>query len=140
MALARFTALKRPRLSRWAGFLFSLGHGIVVRLAATIVGYSAAEWAAPSWIEQVGAWISISSCWCWAAPTCAFQPADVLARVLADGLNEHTADTTVEPEQFRRELAQMRTGGYATADEENEVGVPSHKRSGRQSTEKWMGD
>lgn len=57
--MARFNALTRPRLSRWAGFLFSLGHGTVVTLVATIVGYSAAEWTAPQWIEQAGAWISI---------------------------------------------------------------------------------
>ena len=57
--MARFNALNRPRLSRWAGFLFSLGHGSVVTLVATIVGYSAAEWVAPSWLEHAGAWISI---------------------------------------------------------------------------------
>ena len=55
----------------------------------------------------------------------AFQPAEVLARVLAEGLNEHTANTIVDPEEFKRELAQIRTRGFAMADEENEVGVRS---------------
>ena len=55
----------------------------------------------------------------------AFQPADVLARVLADGLNEHTANTIVDPDEFKHELAQIRTRGFAMADEENEVGVRS---------------
>jgi IclR family KDG regulon transcriptional repressor len=55
----------------------------------------------------------------------AFQPAEVLAQVMADGLNEHTANTIVDPDEFRQELAQIRARGYATADEENEVGVRS---------------
>jgi IclR family KDG regulon transcriptional repressor len=55
----------------------------------------------------------------------AYQPADVLARVLAEGLSEHTVNTIVDPEEFKRELANVRTRGYATADEENEVGVRS---------------
>jgi IclR family KDG regulon transcriptional repressor len=55
----------------------------------------------------------------------AFQPTDVLARVLAEGLNEHTANTIVDPDEFKRELALIRTRGFAMADEENEVGVRS---------------
>lgn len=55
----------------------------------------------------------------------AFQPADALARVIADGLNGHTPNTIVDPEMFRQELAQIRTRGYAIADEENELGVRS---------------
>jgi DNA-binding IclR family transcriptional regulator len=55
----------------------------------------------------------------------AFQPADVLERVFAEGLDGHTANTIVDPEAFRHELEQIRTRGYAMADEENEVGVRS---------------
>ncbi|OGA23305.1 MAG: nickel transporter [Betaproteobacteria bacterium RIFCSPLOWO2_02_FULL_65_24] len=57
--LTRFNALTRPRLARWAGFLFSLGHGAVVTLVAALVGMMASDWAAPPWLEHLGAWISI---------------------------------------------------------------------------------
>lgn len=58
--LARFNAQARPRLSRWSGCLFSLGHGMVVTLVAGIVAGVAGEWTAPIWLEHVGAWISIA--------------------------------------------------------------------------------
>lgn len=57
--LTRFNGLRRPRLSRWSGFLFSLGHGLVVTVVAAIVALVTTEWSAPSWLEDVGAWISI---------------------------------------------------------------------------------
>jgi high-affinity nickel-transport protein len=57
--LTRFNAQKRPRLSRWSGCLFSLGHGVVVTLVAGFVAAMATEWSAPGWLEHVGAWISI---------------------------------------------------------------------------------
>lgn len=57
--LTRFNAQKHPRLSRWSGFLFSFGHGIVVTLVAGAVALTATKWAAPQWLEAVGAWISI---------------------------------------------------------------------------------
>lgn len=57
--LARFNARNRPQLSRWSGFLFSLGHGLVVTLVAAIVALTASNWSAPHWLEHVGAWISI---------------------------------------------------------------------------------
>ncbi len=47
------------RLARWCGFLFSLGHGLVVIAVAIAVGLLASQWSAPSWLEDVGAWISI---------------------------------------------------------------------------------
>lgn len=56
--LARFNSA-RPRLSRWAGFLFSLGHGLVVTLVAGGLAWAAREWHAPHWLEDMGAWISI---------------------------------------------------------------------------------
>jgi IclR family transcriptional regulator, KDG regulon repressor len=55
----------------------------------------------------------------------AFQPAETLARLLAAGLKERTANTIIDPEAFRQELDTIRARGYATADEENEVGVRS---------------
>jgi IclR family KDG regulon transcriptional repressor len=55
----------------------------------------------------------------------AFQPADVLEQVLAEGLQGHTPNTIVDPDQFRQELAQIRTRGYSMNDEENQVGVRS---------------
>jgi len=57
--MARFNAVKRPRLSRLSGLLFSLGHGGVVTLVAVIVSTVAREWHAPGWLELTGAGISI---------------------------------------------------------------------------------
>ena len=58
--MTRFNAQTRPRLSRWSGFLFSLGHGLVVTLVAAIVALGAGKWSAPGWLEDVGNWISIA--------------------------------------------------------------------------------
>jgi DNA-binding IclR family transcriptional regulator len=55
----------------------------------------------------------------------AFQPPEVLERVIATGLDGHTPNTIVDPDEFRRELAQISNRGYAMADEENELGVRS---------------
>ena len=55
----------------------------------------------------------------------AFQPPDALTRLLASGLKERTANTIIDPDSFRQELAIIRTRGYAIADEENELGVRS---------------
>lgn len=56
--LARFNSA-RPRLSRWAGVLFSLGHGLVVTLVAGLLAWAAREWHVPYWVEDFGAWTSI---------------------------------------------------------------------------------
>ena len=58
--LVRFNAQRSPRLSRWSGFLFSLGHGVVVTIVAAIVALGANHWSAPPWLEEAGAWISIA--------------------------------------------------------------------------------
>ena len=58
--LARCNAQMRPRLARWSGCLFSLGHGVIVTLVAGIVGAVASEWATPRWLDDLGAWISIA--------------------------------------------------------------------------------
>ena len=55
----------------------------------------------------------------------AFQADEALARLFAGGLKELTANTIVDPDQFRQELAAIRARGYAVADEENELGVRS---------------
>ena len=57
--LARFNAVNRPRLARWSGCLFSLGHGFVVTLVAAMVAAITTDWSTPAWLELVGAWISI---------------------------------------------------------------------------------
>jgi len=56
--LTRFNAA-RPRLARWCGALFSLGHGAVVIAVALVVGTAARAWEVPQWLGAVGAWISI---------------------------------------------------------------------------------
>ena len=45
--------------SRWNGLFFSLGHGVVVTLVGLAVALAAAEWRAPGWLAELGAWISI---------------------------------------------------------------------------------
>ena len=58
--LTRFNAELRPRVSRWSGVLFSMGHGIIVTVVAAVVAAFATEWAPPVWLEHLGAWISIT--------------------------------------------------------------------------------
>lgn len=58
--LTRFNMQTRPRLARWSGCLFSLGHGLVVTLVAGAVGVLTTDWSPPGWLEHVGAWISIA--------------------------------------------------------------------------------
>src|SRR2546429_4745657 len=57
--LARCNAQMRPRLARWSGCLFSLGHGAIVTLVAGVVGAVAGGWTAPRWLDDVGTWVSI---------------------------------------------------------------------------------
>jgi len=57
--LVRASARVPPRMSRWAGLFFALGHGAVVTLVGLAVAVAATDWQAPSWLEQVGAGISI---------------------------------------------------------------------------------
>jgi high-affinity nickel-transport protein len=58
--LARFNHRLRPRLARWCGALFSLGHGAVVLGVALAVGVATERWVVPGWLESVGSWISIA--------------------------------------------------------------------------------
>jgi high-affinity nickel-transport protein len=57
--LTRFNSRNNPRLSRYCGALFSLGHGAVVVAIALIVSLLAHRWQTPEWLEAFGAWTSI---------------------------------------------------------------------------------
>ncbi|BBP00727.1 nickel transporter [Sulfuriferula nivalis] len=57
--MARANSVVRPRLARWAGLLFSLGHGLTVILTAGMISLLAQTWQVPVWFEALGAWISI---------------------------------------------------------------------------------
>jgi high-affinity nickel-transport protein len=56
---SRASRASNPQLARWAGFLFSLGHGAVVTAASVVVGMVATEWATPEWLDAAGTWISV---------------------------------------------------------------------------------
>lgn len=66
----------------------------------------------------------------------AFQPEQVIERVIAQGLMAYTANTIVEPERLRRELAEIRECGWATDNGEHEadrrcVAAPIRNEAGR---------
>jgi high-affinity nickel-transport protein len=58
--LTRFNAARQPRVARWSGLLFCLGHGVVVTTVAIVVATVATEWKAPAWLESTGTWVSIA--------------------------------------------------------------------------------
>lgn len=53
----------------------------------------------------------------------AFQPQDVVDRVIADGLTAYTPKTVTNPERFQKALAAVRQRGCAIEDEESEIGM-----------------
>ena len=55
----------------------------------------------------------------------AFQPEEWIDRVVARGLPPSTPNTITDAKAFRRELAAVRTRGYAVDDEESEIGLRS---------------
>jgi nickel/cobalt transporter (NiCoT) family protein len=57
--LTRYNASVNPRLARFCGTLFSLGHGAVVVAIAVSVGVISRGWTTPDWLELSGASISI---------------------------------------------------------------------------------
>jgi high-affinity nickel-transport protein len=57
--LTRYNARANPRLARFCGTLFSLGHGAVVLAIALGVSVLSRGWTTPEWLELSGAWISI---------------------------------------------------------------------------------
>jgi high-affinity nickel-transport protein len=58
--LTRFNRAAQPRLARWCGAFFSLGHGAVVVGVALALGLAAERWIVPGWIDGLGTWISIA--------------------------------------------------------------------------------
>ena len=48
------------RVARFAGLLFSLGHGVIVTVTAIAIAVVAHAWEPPTWLEGVGAAISIA--------------------------------------------------------------------------------
>ena len=58
--LTRFNSRARPRLARYCGALFSLGHGGVVVAIALAVSMLAGHWQTPEWLATFGAWVSIA--------------------------------------------------------------------------------
>lgn len=57
--LTRFNSRVNPRLARYCGALFSLGHGAIVVVVALVVSTLARQWHAPQWLEYFGIWVSI---------------------------------------------------------------------------------
>jgi len=57
--LTRFNSRLRPRLARWCGAVFSLGHGAVVLTVALAIGIAAERWIVPGWVEDFGFVLSI---------------------------------------------------------------------------------
>lgn len=57
--LTRFNSRANPRIARFCGALFSLGHGAVVIAIALAVSAFARRWQTPEWLELFGAWVSI---------------------------------------------------------------------------------
>lgn len=58
--LTRFNAYAgRPRLARWCGLLFSVGHGLVVCSVAVLASVLLNKTAVPAWLDGVGTWVSV---------------------------------------------------------------------------------
>lgn len=58
--LVAIDGLTRSSRSRWTGFFFSLGHGIVVTLVGVVLALAATDWQPPPWVEDFGAAVSIA--------------------------------------------------------------------------------
>lgn len=57
--LTRFNAAAgRRRMARLCGFLFSLGHGMVVCVVAVATSVLFTQGAIPDWMDDVGVWVS----------------------------------------------------------------------------------
>ena len=95
--LTRYNARADPRLSRSAGALFSLGHGVVVLMVALVAGSLATGWHTPGWLEVTGAAVSVACLFGLAAlnvravlaadPNAVVAPAGLRARLLGRILN-----------------------------------------------------
>ncbi len=58
--LTRYNSRHNPRLARYCGILFSLGHGAVVVVFVLGVSLVAGQWEVPAWIGTLGSLISIA--------------------------------------------------------------------------------
>ncbi len=58
--LTRYNARRNPRLARYCGTLFSLGHGAIVMAIALGVSAIAGQWTVPAWFGLLGSVISIA--------------------------------------------------------------------------------
>lgn len=58
--LTRFNSRANPKLARYCGALFSLGHGAVVLAISVLVGLFAWQLRLPAWLESFGDWVSIA--------------------------------------------------------------------------------
>lgn len=59
-AMTRHNAVDRPRLARWAGALFALGHGLVMLGVSIGVALFASQWQLPDWLLTGGVWAAIA--------------------------------------------------------------------------------
>lgn len=57
--LARRNAVAHPRLARFSGTLFSIGHGVIVLLVAVAASLLAGGWQTPEWLEFSGTAVSV---------------------------------------------------------------------------------
>ena len=58
--LTRYNIRSKPRLARYCGTLFSLGHGAVVMAIALGVSFIAGQWEVPAWFATLGSLVSIA--------------------------------------------------------------------------------
>lgn len=57
--LTRYNLAARPRLARWTGTLFSLGHGLVVVAVSVLMGGLVGSLRIPGWFAELGVLTSI---------------------------------------------------------------------------------
>ncbi len=57
--LTRYNARHNPRLARFCGTLFSLGHGAIVLAIALAVAFASRAWRVPEWLDGFGTLVSI---------------------------------------------------------------------------------
>jgi high-affinity nickel-transport protein len=58
--LTRYNAQASPRIARWCGAWFSLGHGVLVMAVAVALALLSGEHVLPHWLETTGQLISAS--------------------------------------------------------------------------------
>ena len=57
--ITRCNSVARPRLARYAGVLFSLGHGAIVVAIAALAGLATRAAKPPAWLEAIGVAVSL---------------------------------------------------------------------------------